>query len=76
MKKHLLIFFLLVSQLGWAQTEVKREVFGRDIGQLIGIRFTGRIIDEITEEALVDQLPTQMASLIIQETILLNSKKK
>lgn len=53
MNKHLLIFFLLVSQLGWAQTELKREVIGRDIGQLKGIRITGRIIDEITGEALI-----------------------
>jgi hypothetical protein len=52
MKKLLLVFFLLLSQLGIAQTEVKREVIGRDIGQLKGIQISGRIIDEITGEAL------------------------
>lgn len=52
MKKLVLVFFLLVCQLGFAQTEIKREVVGRDIGQLKGIRISGRIIDEITGEAL------------------------
>lgn len=53
MKKLLLIFFLLISHLGFSQTEIKREVIGRDIGQLKGIKIVGRIIDEITGEALV-----------------------
>ncbi|MBN3583984.1 TonB-dependent receptor [Algoriphagus aestuarii] len=53
MKKLLLVFFLLLSHLGFSQTEVKREVVGRDIGQLKGIKISGRIIDEITGDALV-----------------------
>jgi hypothetical protein len=34
-------------------TPGKREVIGRDVGQLKGIKISGRIIDEITGEALV-----------------------
>lgn len=52
------ILLLLFAQLGHfavAQTITpsKREVVGRDIGQLKGIKISGRIIDEITGEALV-----------------------
>lgn len=53
MKKLLFIFFFLIAQLGMAQTEVKREVVGRDIGQLKGIKISVRITDEITGEAMV-----------------------
>ncbi|MDN3204942.1 TonB-dependent receptor [Algoriphagus sediminis] len=53
MKKLLLACLLLLSHLALAQTEVKREVIGRDIGQLNGIRISARVIDEITGEALV-----------------------
>jgi hypothetical protein len=53
MKRNLLLLFLLISHFTLAQTEVKREVVGRDIGQLKGIKISGRIIDEITGEALV-----------------------
>jgi hypothetical protein len=53
MKRNLLLLFLLISHLTLAQTEVKRDVVGRDIGQLKGIKISGRIIDEITGEGLV-----------------------
>lgn len=53
MKKLLFAFFLLLAHLGTAQTEIKREVVGRDIGQLKGIRVSVRITDEITGEAMV-----------------------
>jgi hypothetical protein len=54
MKKSLLLLFLLLGQFALAQTKgpVKREVVGKDVGQLKGIRITGRIIDTITGEAL------------------------
>ncbi|MDF2158818.1 TonB-dependent receptor [Algoriphagus sp. CAU 1675] len=48
------MLFLIWGQTAFSQTQtVKREVVGRDIGQLKGIRISGRIIDEITGEALV-----------------------
>ncbi|WP_026966473.1 TonB-dependent receptor [Algoriphagus terrigena] len=55
MKKILLLFLFLCAQAGWAQTVTpsKREVVGRDVGQLKGIKISGRIIDEITGEGLV-----------------------
>ena len=55
MKKiSLLIFLFFGLTAAWAQTpSVKREVVGRDIGQLKGIKLSGRITDEITGEALV-----------------------
>lgn len=55
MKKLLLLFIFLIGQGAWAQTTApsKREVIGRDIGQLKGIKISGRIIDEISGEALV-----------------------
>ncbi|MBC6366390.1 TonB-dependent receptor [Algoriphagus sp. AK58] len=55
MKKLLLLTFLFVGlSSAWAQNSpVKREVVGRDIGQLKGIKLSGRIIDEITGQALV-----------------------
>ncbi len=54
--KNILVFTLLLfAQLTtYAQTNaIKREVVGRDIGQLKGIKIGGRIIDEITGQALV-----------------------
>lgn len=55
MKNCLFLIFFLIGHLTWAQTSSppKREVIGRDIGQLKGIKISGRIIDEITGEALV-----------------------
>ncbi|MBM3168027.1 MAG: TonB-dependent receptor [Bacteroidetes bacterium] len=55
MKKLILVvYFLLGWGTAWAQTPtVTREVIGRDIGQLKGIKLSGRITDEITGEALV-----------------------
>lgn len=55
MKKLILVvYFLLGLGTAWAQTPtVTREVIGRDIGQLKGIKISGRITDEITGEALV-----------------------
>ncbi len=53
MKKLILACLILLSQLALAQTEVKREVIGRDVGQLNGIKISARVIDEITGEALV-----------------------
>ena len=55
MKKISLLIFLFFGLTAvWAQTpSVKREVVGRDIGQLKGIKLSGRITDEITGEALV-----------------------
>lgn len=55
MNRILLFLFLLLGQAAWAQTSPppKREVIGRDIGQLKGIKISGRIMDEITGEALV-----------------------
>lgn len=53
MRKYLLLFFLLLTQFGLAQTTLKKEVIGRDFGQMSGIKITGRITDEITGEALV-----------------------
>lgn len=55
MKKILFVFIFFIGQAGWAQTTIsgKREVIGRDIGQIKGIKISGRIIDEITGEALV-----------------------
>lgn len=53
MKKLLLVLFILASHWSFGQTEVKREVVGRDIGQLKGIKIIGRITDEITGDALV-----------------------
>ncbi|WP_192347819.1 TonB-dependent receptor [Algoriphagus sp. Y33] len=54
MKKCILLLFLIISHFGFPQTiSVKREVVGHDIGQLKGIKISGRIIDEITGEALV-----------------------
>ena len=55
MKNLLLFTFLLFGYFAAsAQTDaIKREVVGRDIGQLKGIKISGRIIDEITGQALV-----------------------
>ncbi|HSF54507.1 MAG TPA: TonB-dependent receptor [Algoriphagus sp.] len=55
MNKILFLFFILIGHAAWAQTTspTQREVIGRDIGQLKGIKISGRIIDEITGEALV-----------------------
>ena len=55
MKRIFLIAYLLLGlSTAWAQTpSAKREVVGRDIGQLKGIKLSGRITDEITGEALV-----------------------
>jgi hypothetical protein len=55
MKKLILLFIFLIGQGAWAQTAApsNREVIGRDIGQLKGIKISGRIIDEISGEALV-----------------------
>jgi hypothetical protein len=55
MKKFLLLSLFLIGQAAWAQTTAptKREVVGRDIGQVKGIKIAGRIIDAITGEALV-----------------------
>jgi hypothetical protein len=55
MKKLILVvYFLLGMAAAWAQTPTgTREVIGRDIGQLKGIKISGRITDEITGEALV-----------------------
>lgn len=55
MKKILVILIFFIGQASWAQTTSpsKREVIGRDIGQLKGIKISGRIMDEITGEGLV-----------------------
>jgi hypothetical protein len=53
MKKLLLILGLLIGNLALAQTTVQRQVIGRDIGQLKGLKISGRIIDAITGDALV-----------------------
>lgn len=55
MKNLLLFTFLLFGYFAAsAQTDaIKREVVGRDIGQLKGIKISGRIIDEITGQAMV-----------------------
>ncbi len=55
MKYCFFLIFFLIGHLTWGQTNspAKREVIGRDIGQLKGIKISGRIIDEITGEALV-----------------------
>ncbi|MHA7131752.1 TonB-dependent receptor [Algoriphagus namhaensis] len=53
MRKILILLVMLFSQLAWGQTEKKREVIGRDVGQLKGIKISARVIDEITGEALV-----------------------
>ena len=55
MKRIFLIACLILGlSSAWAQTPaVKRDVIGRDIGQLKGIKLSGRITDEITGEALV-----------------------
>lgn len=55
MKKILLLTYLFLGlSAAWAQSpSVKREVIGRDIGQLKGISLSGRLTDEITGEALV-----------------------
>lgn len=55
MKKFLLLSLFLIGQAAWSQTTApsKREVVGRDIGQLKGIKVSGRIIDAITGDALV-----------------------
>jgi len=55
MKKLILLFIVLIGQGAWAQTTApsKREVIGRDIGQLKGIKISGRIIDEISGAALI-----------------------
>ncbi len=56
MKNILLIILLILScqDLSAQQANApRREVVGRDIGQVKGIRITGRITDEITGEALV-----------------------
>ncbi|GAB2476457.1 MAG: TonB-dependent receptor [Cytophagales bacterium] len=56
MKKILFLIFLFSGFASLAQQNAeppKRIVVGRDIGQLKGIRISGRIIDEITGEALV-----------------------
>lgn len=52
MKKLLLILFLLSTQVSFGQTN-QREVIGRDIGQIKGIKILVRITDEITGEPLV-----------------------
>ncbi|NVK50882.1 MAG: TonB-dependent receptor [Cyclobacteriaceae bacterium] len=44
--------FLILQGVA-AQDQIKREIIGRDIGQLKNIRITGRIIDEITGDALI-----------------------
>lgn len=62
MKRFLPLLFLLFAQFAFGQTEVKREVVGRDIGQLKGIKISARVIDEITGEGLVG------ATLTIPET--------
>lgn len=53
MKKIVLLSLLFFSHLAYSQTAVKREVVGRDIGQLKGMKIAIRIIDEITGESLV-----------------------
>lgn len=54
MKKILLTFLTIcLVTIGMAQEKAKPTVIGRDIGQLKNIRINGRIIDEITGEALV-----------------------
>ena len=53
MKKILLLFLVLFAQFALAQTAVKREVVGRDVGQLKGMKVSIRIIDEISGESLV-----------------------
>ncbi len=53
MKGILGILIFMVCQLGYAQTAPKREIIGRDIGQLKGIKIVVRVIDEITGDALV-----------------------
>jgi hypothetical protein len=55
MKKNLFLLLFLIGQASWAQTvsPSKREVIGRDIGQLKGIKISGRITDAITGDALV-----------------------
>ncbi len=56
MKKNLFLFLILAGQAAaWAQTAApaKREVVGRDTGQIKGIKISGRVMDQITGEALV-----------------------
>ncbi len=53
MKKLLLAFVFMIPLLSLAQSQVKREVVGRDVGQLKDIKISGRLLDEITGDALV-----------------------
>ncbi|WP_297336169.1 TonB-dependent receptor [Algoriphagus sp.] len=53
MKKLLLLFFLFNLHQAYSQETLKRQVIGRDVGQVENIRIAGRLIDEITGEALV-----------------------
>ncbi|SEF54578.1 TonB-dependent receptor [Algoriphagus boritolerans] len=55
MNRIILLLIFLIGQGAWAQTTAptKREVIGRDIGQLKGIKISGRIIDAISGEALI-----------------------
>jgi hypothetical protein len=55
MKKILFLLLFFIGHANWAQTASpsKREVVGRDIGQLKGVKISGRITDAITGEALV-----------------------
>lgn len=53
MRKFLLFIVFMIPVLVQGQTQPKREVIGRDIGQLKNIRISGRLIDEITGDALI-----------------------
>ncbi|SDD62216.1 Outer membrane receptor proteins, mostly Fe transport [Algoriphagus faecimaris] len=53
MNRLLFLALIFLVQLASAQDLPKRQVIGRDVGQLKNIRITGRIIDQITGEALV-----------------------
>ena len=53
MKRLLPLILFLLTHVAFTQTQPKREVVGRDIGQLKNIKISGRIMDEITGEALV-----------------------
>ncbi|SFO17588.1 TonB-dependent Receptor Plug Domain [Algoriphagus ornithinivorans] len=53
MKRLLPLILFLLTHVAFTQTQPKREVVGRDVGQLKNIKISGRIMDEITGEALV-----------------------
>lgn len=53
MKKLLPILIFQFLLIGYLQAQDKREVIGRDIGSLKNLNISGRIIDEITGDALV-----------------------